>query len=152
MQRLPRLKREIEKLIKDPPTGITCYVKENILDDWEVDIIGPPETPYAEGVFKVKVNFPDAYPFEPPMIKFMTKVYHPNVDTEGRICLDLLKMPPTGNWKPAAGIEGLLIAIRMLLMHPNPEDPLMVEIAEEFKNMKDVFEKKANEYTKKYAI
>lgn len=151
MQKLTRLKREIEKLQKDPPTGVTCYLKNNKIDHLEVDITGPEESPYENGVFKIEVMFSDKYPFEPPSLKFLTKVYHPNIDTEGRICLDLLKMPPSGSWKPAHGIEGLLVAVRMLLSYPNPEDPLMADIAEEFKNMKDEFNRKAKEHTMKYA-
>ncbi|GLV36197.1 effete [Carabus blaptoides fortunei] len=134
MLKLQRLKREIEKLKK------------------EADISGPAETPYADGIFKVTVKFPDKYPFEPPAVKFITKVYHPNIDTEGRICLDLLKMPPSGNWRPSAGIEAILIAVRMLLNYPNPDDPLMVDIADEFRNLREEYERKAREYTQKYAM
>lgn len=75
---------------------------------------------------------PDAYPIMPPSIKFLTKVYHPNIDDSGRICLDLIKMPPKGSWRPTIGIEALLIAVRMLLESPNAEDPLMVDIAQEY--------------------
>lgn len=152
MQKIQRLKREIEKLKKDSPTGITCYIDEANIDILEADITGPTETPYEHGIFKVNVKFPDKYPFEPPAVKFITKIYHPNIDTEGRICLDLLKMPPSGNWRPSAGIEAILVAVRMLLHYPNPEDPLMADIADEFKNMREEYERKAKEYTQKYAM
>lgn len=149
MQR-QRISRELSKMTNNPPSGI-CVSSEDKLNIIEAKITGPPDTPYAEGLFCLEVLIPEKYPFTPPCIKFITKVYHPNIDENGRICLDLLKMPPSGNWKPTIGLEGLLIAIRSLLESPNPDDPLMGDIAEEYKNYKDIFTKKAKQYTQDYA-
>lgn len=68
------------------------------------------------------------YPFEPPRVTFVTPIYHPNIDSSGRICLDILKMPPTGTWKPLITLEGVLIAICNLMSCPNPNDPLVLDI------------------------
>jgi hypothetical protein len=68
------------------------------------------------------------YPFEPPCLRFITPVYHPNVDVAGRICLDLLRLPPKGTWRPVITLSGLLTSLQMLLMQPNPDDPLMADI------------------------
>lgn len=68
------------------------------------------------------------YPFEPPRVTFVTPIYHPNIDSSGRICLDILKMPPTGAWKPLITIEGVLVAICNLMSCPNPNDPLVPDI------------------------
>lgn len=68
------------------------------------------------------------YPFEPPRVTFITPVYHPNIDSGGRICLDILKMPPSGAWKPLINIEGVLVAICNLMNCPNPNDPLVLDI------------------------
>lgn len=68
------------------------------------------------------------YPYEPPSIRFKTPVYHPNIDNNGRICLELLKLPPSGCWRPVVTIEGVLLAIQTLLGTPNPDDPLMEDI------------------------
>ena len=65
----------------------------------------------------------------PPKVRFLTRVYHPNIDTAGRICLDLLKMPPSGSWRPLHNIASVLTSIRLLLSSPNPDDPLMIDIA-----------------------
>ncbi|XP_022913749.2 ubiquitin-conjugating enzyme E2 T-like [Onthophagus taurus] len=151
MQRQQRLTKELAKLSRQPTPGISVSAKDDKLNTLEASILGPENTPYEDGVFHLDLLIPDDYPFNPPSIKFITKVYHPNIDDNGRICLDLLKMPPTGSWKPTIGIEGLLIAIRMLLGNPNPKDPLMADIAEEFLTNKKEFEKKAKEYCKKYA-
>ncbi|EFA06125.1 Ubiquitin-conjugating enzyme E2 N-like Protein [Tribolium castaneum] len=146
-----RLSRELAKISNSPPVGISVSPKDDKLNVLEAQIVGPDNTPYKNGIFKVEILIPEKYPFIPPSIKFITKVYHPNIDDNGRICLDLIKMPPKGNWRPTIGLEGLLIAIRMLLETPNPEDPLMAEIAEEYRNMNSEFVKKAQLFTQKYA-
>lgn len=151
MQKASRLKRELERFQKNPPSGIHCYLKDSCTDVLEADMIGPQGTPYEEGLFKLEIAVPDRYPFEPPMFKFITKVYHPNIDVEGRICLDLLKMPPNGSWKPTVGLANVLVAIQVLLQSPNPDDPLMADIGEEYRNNKEEFERKAKEFTLKHA-
>ena len=66
---------------------------------------------------------------DPPLLKFVTKVYHPNIDSNtGLICLDVLKMPPHGKWRPTHKISSILTAIQQLLSDPNPYDPLDAEI------------------------
>jgi len=66
---------------------------------------------------------------DPPLLKFLTKVYHPNIDSNtGLICLDLLKMPPQGNWRPTNNVSSILTAVQQLLSDPNPYDPLDAEI------------------------
>lgn len=111
-----------------------------------------PGSPYENGLFKIEVDIPDKYPFEPPRLRFVTKVYHPNIDDSGRICLDLLKPQPKGTWRPTVMLEGLLIAVQYLLGQPNPDDPLMPDIANEFRFNRSDFERKAKEWTAKNAV
>ena len=66
---------------------------------------------------------------EPPKIRFVTPVYHPNIDAEGRICLDILNPPPKGAWKPSLNISTVLSSIAQLLSYPNPDDGLVTETA-----------------------
>lgn len=148
MQR-QRIDRELSKIMSNPSSGICVFPTDKYLI--EAKITGPTDTPYAEGIFSLEIMIPEKYPFAPPSIKFITKIYHPNIDDNGRICLDLIKMPPSGNWKPTIGLEGLLIAIRSLLEFPNPDDPLMADIAEEYKNYKEEFIRKAKSVTNQYA-
>ncbi len=68
------------------------------------------------------------YPFVPPCVKLTTPIYHPNIDDKGRICHDILKMPPKGDWKPCFNISSVLITLQALLSEPNPDDPLMADI------------------------
>ncbi|XP_030756199.1 ubiquitin-conjugating enzyme E2 T-like [Sitophilus oryzae] len=151
MLKQDRLSRELAKLANTETNGICVFPKDDNFSVMEAQITGPENTAYERGVFKLEIIIPEKYPFTPPSIKFLTKIYHPNIDDSGRICLDLMKMPPNGGWKPIIGIEALLIAIRMLLETPNPEDPLMVDIAEEYLRFNDKFKRKAREYTEKYA-
>ncbi|KAJ8925915.1 hypothetical protein NQ315_009767 [Exocentrus adspersus] len=150
MQR-QRLGQELLKMNKSPPEGICVSRNSDRYDLLEANITGPAGTPYDGGVFNLQIIIPEKYPFLPPSIKFVTRVYHPNIDDHGRVCLDLIKMPPAGNWKPTLGLEGILIAVRMLLEFPNPDDPLMTHIAEEFKRNNENYVTKAKSYTEKYA-
>ncbi|CAM6079076.1 unnamed protein product [Sphagnum tenellum] len=70
--------------------GVTSPVAEDMFH-WQATIMGPPDSPYAGGVFLVMIHFPPDYPFKPPKVAFRTKVFHPNINSNGSICLDLLK-------------------------------------------------------------
>ncbi|KAJ1336208.1 hypothetical protein BSLG_007525 [Batrachochytrium salamandrivorans] len=78
-------------------------------------------------------------------------LYRLSADDHGRICLDILKMPPKGSWRPSIHISGVLNSIRLLLLEPNPDDPLSDDIATEFKMSRLLFISKAREYTKCHA-
>merc|ERR1719487_653964 len=78
----------------------------------------------------LSLTITDRYPFEPPRVRFTTPVYHPNIDSDGRICLDTLKMQPQGSWSPSVNINTLLLTIRLLLAHPNADDGLVADITE----------------------
>ena len=81
---------------QNPPTGVSCWPKsEGSVEELEGCITGPEDSPYAKGHFKLNIRVPERYPFEPPQIHFETKIYHPNIDTSGRICLDILKVQPS---------------------------------------------------------
>lgn len=149
MSRQQRLTRELEKIKSTTTNGI--FVNAEDLNKWSVQILGPNNSPYENGVFDLEITIPNNYPFSPPALRFLTKIYHPNIDENGRICMDLLKMPPSGSWRPTIGIEGLLIAVKMLLENPNPNDPLMACIAKLYIQNKEAFNQKAEEYTLKYA-
>ncbi|OWB57283.1 hypothetical protein B5S28_g3219 [[Candida] boidinii] len=92
MSMLPkRIIRETERLISDPVPGITATPHEDNLRYFDVTIEGPSSSPYENGVFKLELFLPDDYPMIAPKVRFLTKIYHPNIDRLGRICLDVLK-------------------------------------------------------------
>ena len=149
--RLGRVKKELERLKKDPPYGVSCWPKEGRLDCLEAKLVGAKDTAYEGGVFKLEIRLPDRYPFEPPQVKFITKIYHPNIDSAGRICLDVLKSPPQGSWKPSQNLSTILTSIQLLLSEPNPDDGLMADISQEYKQNRPAFLTKAKEWVDLYA-
>lgn len=82
------------------------------------------------GVFKLELFLTDEYPMAPPKVRFLTKIYHPNIDKLGRICLDILK----DKWSPALQIRTVLLSIQALLSAPNPDDPLANDVSEQWKS------------------
>ena len=121
-----RLKRELEALHDSPPEGIRIVKADDdssIMKEFSVEISSQT---YKQS--KLTVNIPDRYPLQPPSVRIQTRTFHPNIDAAGNICLDLLKTGP-GGWKPAVGLCGLLLSVKMLLDNPNCDDPLNVEAA-----------------------
>ncbi|XP_034978810.1 ubiquitin-conjugating enzyme E2 T [Zootoca vivipara] len=151
MQRASRLKRELHLLTTQPPPGITCWQNGSRIDDLQAQMLGSADTPYEKGIFNLEVVVPERYPFEPPKIRFLTPIYHPNIDSAGRICLDVLRLPPKGAWRPSLNIATLLTSIQILMNEPNPDDPLMADISSEYKYNKQTFLRNARQWTEKYA-
>ena len=151
MQRASRMKKELERLRNDPPHGVSCWPKEGRLDCLEAKLLGSKDTPYEGGIFKLEIKIPERYPFEPPQVQFLTKIYHPNIDTAGRICLDVLKSPPQGSWRPAHNISTVLTSIQILVSEPDPDDGLMADISHEYKHNRPRFVEKAKEWVQMYA-
>nr|XP_043626429.1 uncharacterized protein LOC122597906 [Erigeron canadensis] len=150
-----RMQKELKLLITDPPPGasfpnldLSSSVSLTAIDAL---IDGPEGTVYEKGVFKIKIQIPERYPFQPPIVTFSTPIYHPNIDTGGRICLDILNLPPKGAWQPSLNISTVLTSIGLLLSEPNPDDGLMCEASKEYKYNKQVFDQKARSMTEKYA-
>ncbi|KAL0339065.1 UNVERIFIED_CONTAM: putative ubiquitin-conjugating enzyme E2 37 [Sesamum angustifolium] len=127
-----RMQKELKLLLTDPPPGASF---PSLSDDssasslTSIDALfqGPEGTVYEGGVFKIKIQIPERYPFQPPIVTFATPIYHPNIDNGGRICLDILNLPPKGSWQPSLNISTVLTSIRLLLSEPNPDDGLMHE-------------------------
>jgi len=102
-----------------------------------VEVLGPPDTIYESGNWKIRIEFPTQYPFKSPCVSFYTKIYHPNVEyNSGAICLDAI----TTNWTPSYDILNIVsIFIPQLLSYPNPDDPFNVDAAHLMKTNKDKF-------------
>uniref|UniRef100_A0AAQ6IQL5 Ubiquitin conjugating enzyme E2 D4 n=1 Tax=Anabas testudineus TaxID=64144 RepID=A0AAQ6IQL5_ANATE len=106
------------------------------------------DSPYQSGVFFLTIHFPTDYPFKPPKVAFTTKIYHPNINSNGSICLDILR----SQWSPALTVSKVLLSICSLLCDPNPDDPLVPEIAHTYKADREKYNKLAREWTQKYAM
>lgn len=109
----------------------------------------PPPRPALPpgGIFKLELFLPADYPMAPPKVRFLTRMYHPNIDKIGRICLDILK----DKWSPALQIRTVLLSIQALLSAPNPDDPLDNDVAEQWKTDEATAVRTAAEWTRQYA-
>ncbi|KAJ0113437.1 hypothetical protein Patl1_00554 [Pistacia atlantica] len=205
-----RILKELKDLQKDPPTSCSAGPVDEDMFHWQATIMGPTDSPYAGGVFLVTIHFPPDYPFKPPKVAFRTKVFHPNINSNGSICLDILKE----QWSPALTISKnlltssasiaqcrisfkwaiqpifvfeineivlradaremfasvkssvvsanssngfslpvrVLLSICSLLTDPNPDDPLVPEIAHMYKTDRAKYESTARSWTQKYGM
>lgn len=142
-----RLVTEASCMKNNPPENCSASPSDNDQTKWDAIIIGPKNSPFEGGIFNLKISFPKEYPFKAPHIKFVTQMYHPNIDTSGEICLDILK----NQWSPALSMSSILLSICSLLTDPNPNDPLRSNVANVYKQNKEEYEKTVKEYTLKYA-
>ena len=147
-RRLTRLQVELKRMTKDPPHGIGMWSVSDSLDNLEAMIEGPENSPFEGGEFRLTITIPPNYPNVPPLIKFKTRVYHPNIDSQGRICLDSLKQE---SWKPSLNLATVLTQIRILLTEPNVNDPLELEIAKQLQEHPEQYKENAKKMTEQYA-
>ena len=143
----PRILKETQRLMQEPVPGIYATPKENNPRHFEVMIMGPTGTPFEGGVFHAELFLPEEYPMVPPKVLMRTKIYHPNIDRIGRICLDILK----DKWSPALQIRAVLLSIQSLIAAPNLDDPLDEQIAEHWKKDLNDALKTAKDWTFQYA-
>jgi len=142
-----RILKETERLSNDSPPGITAGPHDDNLRYFDVTIQGPDQSPFQGGVFKLELFLPEDYPMAPPKVRFLTKIYHPNIDRLGRICLDILK----DKWSPALQIRTVLLSIQALLSSPNPDDPLATDVAKHYKENEEEAKAQSQQWTQMYA-
>ncbi|KAM9849778.1 ubiquitin-conjugating enzyme E2 D2 isoform 1-T1 [Aulostomus maculatus] len=171
---LKRIHKELNDLARDPPAQCSAGPVGDDMFHWQATIMGPNDSPYQSGVFFLTIHFPTDYPFKPPKVSrtpckstlrslspsscsflffcsqvaFTTRIYHPNINSNGSICLDILR----SQWSPALTISKVLLSICSLLCDPNPDDPLVPEIARIYKTDREKYNKIAREWTQKYAM
>lgn len=142
-----RIQKETERLNGDPVPGISAFPDADNPRYFHIQIAGPMQTPYDGGVYELELFLPDDYPMCPPKVRFLTKIYHPNVDRLGRICLDILK----DKWSPALQIKSVLLSIMALMSNPNADDPLDPQIAKHFNEDLPSAQRTAVEWNRQYA-
>lgn len=149
MAALRRLQKELVEIRDNPPENCTAGPVD--MDDsmfhWQATLQGPEGSVYENGLFYLNIHFPSEYPFKPPRIRFITQIYHCNISGSGGICLDILK----NQWSPALTLSKVLLSISSLLTDCNPDDPLVPEIAELYRQDREAHDSKARLWTLQYA-
>lgn len=146
-----RLAREISHLQSNPIDGIsTRPLSASDMSQLQAKIAGPPNTPFESGTFLLQINIPFQYPIEPPRVRFLTPIFHPNVSSSGDICLDILQVPPSGSWTSSSGLREILLAVRSMLLSnpPNTEMTVMPEISRLYEMEPNLFWREAQWRTK----
>jgi len=148
---LRRLRNEYRTLTGDGPEGIVAGPRdEDDLFVWVALFQGPEGTPFEGGVFEAELRFPEDYPLKPPEMRFLHRMWHPNVYPDGKVCISILH--PAGDdpnhyelaserWSPIQSVEKILISVISLLAEPNDESPANVEAAKMWRERRDEYEK-----------
>lgn len=142
-----RIEKETQMLAAKPPPGVNCVPEPDNYRYFKIEMEGPSGTSYENGTYKLELFLPGDYPMVPPKVRFLTKIYHPNVDKLGRICLDILK----DKWTPALQINTCLLSIQALLSAPEVDDPLDPTVADHFKQNPSEAQQVAKQWNQLYA-
>ncbi|KAJ8594129.1 ubiquitin-conjugating enzyme [Rhizopogon salebrosus TDB-379] len=157
------LRRQLTELTKHPVEGFSAgLVDDNNLYEWEIMIIGPPDTPYEGGFFKARLTFPSEYPLQPPKMRFITPMWHPNIYADGVVCISILHAPGDDQygyedagerWMPVHTVETILVSVISLLSSetPNTDSPANVDAAKEVRTDPLAYKKKVRRLARKSA-
>ncbi|XP_064481633.1 ubiquitin-conjugating enzyme E2-22 kDa-like [Ornithodoros turicata] len=146
-----RIKREFKEVVKSEEVA-KCAIKVELVNDnyteLRGEIAGPPETPYEGGTFVLEIQVPETYPFNPPKVRFITKIWHPNISSvTGAICLDILK----DQWAAAMTLRTVLLSLQALLAAAEPDDPQDAVVARQYKENPEMFKLTAQHWAQVYA-
>jgi len=146
---LKRLEKELENIrALGDESSVNAEAVAGDLTHWKGYLKGPDATPYEGGFFVLDITIPSEYPYNPPKIKFETKIWHPNVSSEtGCICLDVLGK----EWSPALSIRTALLSIQALLSAPEPSEPQDAEVANMYTGNREEFDQTAKFWTESFA-
>ncbi|KAJ3292804.1 hypothetical protein HDU79_001056 [Rhizoclosmatium sp. JEL0117] len=142
-----RIKKEISQCMQ-PDSPVKVEMVGDNITHLKGSFKGPADTPYEGGVFEVDIEITTEYPFKPPKMKFITKVYHPNVSSQtGAICLDILK----DQWSPVLTLKTALISLQSLMSDAAPDNPQDAQVARHYISDRAGFDDTARQWTKQYA-
>ena len=140
------------ELSRNPIEGFSAGLRDDCnVFEWQVTVMGPPDTLYEGGFFICNMSFPKDYPNKPPSVKFVSEMWHPNVYADGRVCISILHSPgddPHGyedaseRWSPVQTVETIMLSIISMLSAPNDESPANIDAAKEFREDFPAFKKR----------
>lgn len=140
-----RLMRDFKRMQTDPPAGVSASpIADNVMT-WNAVIIGPSDTPFEDGTFRLVMHFEEQYPNKPPGVKFISQMFHPNVYGTGELCLDILQ----NRWSPTYDVAAILTSIQSLLNDPNTSSPANVEASNLYKDNRKEYIKRVRETVEK---
>ncbi|XP_072219245.1 uncharacterized protein [Leuresthes tenuis] len=147
MEKDKRILEELKSLHCDPHPFFRIFPSESDFSFWRILMQGPPDTPYEKGVFELYCQFGPDYPVKPPLVRFVTRVYHCNVNSVGRICHNIFDR----SYNAHITMREVFDAVYGLLIIPEPEDPLDSILAEEFLTGRETYEREAKKHTEERA-
>jgi len=145
------LRRQLMEFSKQANDGFSAGLVGDDIFNWEVIVIGPPETLYEGGYFKANLKFPKEYPMKPPKMKFISKIWHPNVHDNGEVCISILHDPgddkygyekASERWLPVHTVETILVSVISMLADPNDESPANIDAAKMWRENRKEFKKR----------
>ncbi len=127
-------------------------IDDNDFYKWSVCFTGPEDSIYEGGFFKAVLTFPGDFPQSPPEMKFITEMWHPNIYTDGKVCISILHNPGVDEfnpqekaeerWRPVLGVEAILISVISMLMDPNCDSPANIDAGVEFRKNPSEYKQK----------
>jgi ubiquitin-conjugating enzyme E2 G1 len=150
------LKRQLQECMKQTDLGFSVgLIDENDFFKWSVCFTGPEDTIYEGGFFKAILTFPEDFPQNPPEMKFITEMWHPNIYPDGKVCISILHPPGVDQfnelekaeerWRPVLGVEQILISVISMLNEPNIESPANIDASVMFRDHREKYEQKVRE-------
>lgn len=153
------LRNQLRDLTRNPIEGFSAgLVNDSNILQWQVTIMGPPDTLYEGGFFTATMTFPRDYPNKPPDVKFKSEMWHPNVYPDGRVCISILHdagEDPMGyeraseRWSPVQTVETIMLSIISMLSSPNDESPANIDAAKQFREDYPGFKKRVSKCVRK---
>lgn len=142
-----RIPKEYDKLTSDPIDNVIFDMNESNIFEWTFVIFGPKDTPYEGGTYQGKLTFPKEYPLKPPQVQFTSKLFHPNVYMDGKLCISILHegSDDTGyeheleRWRPINNIRTVFISIISLLSDPNAESAANIDAAKLWRDNREAY-------------
>ena len=150
------LKKQLKDLNKSSDLGFSVgLIDENDYYKWSVLFTGPEDTIFEGGFFFFFFTFPEDFPQNPPEMKFITEMFHPNIYKDGKVCISILHSPGVDifndqekaeeRWRPSLGVEQILISVISMLNDPNCDSPANIDAAVMFRNNRKEYEKKVRQ-------
>ena len=148
MDKSRRLQSEYKRMQQNPCSNVSIQpCGDSNFMRWEGQIFGPINTAFEGGIFPILVEIPENFPYKPPKVRFLCKMYHPNISkTSGYICLNILQ----NDWTPALSLQKALLCVCSLLENPNCGDPVEPEISDMYLKNRPLYDQTVREYTIRY--